>query len=124
MNNKKHLAFFSAIAIFVIVLGTGVFMQENLRRNGQQVILATVPVDPRDFLRGDYVDLAYEIGRGEKATAFAKNLKESGPVYAVLTLGADNRVVSYSFTVEEPSEDTLFLRGQGIVEEYESIDKD
>ena len=28
---------------------------------GEQVLLATIPVDPRDILRGDYVTLNYEI---------------------------------------------------------------
>lgn len=30
-------------------------------RNGQEVLLKVEPVDPRDFLRGDYVWLSYEI---------------------------------------------------------------
>jgi uncharacterized membrane-anchored protein len=72
MKNKKHLAFLGAIALFVIVLASGVYTQEDLRRNGQQVILATMPVDPRDILRGDYVDLAYEIGRGDTSCRFCQ----------------------------------------------------
>lgn len=35
--------------------------QAAILRNGVEVTLATAPVDPRDFLRGDYVILAYEI---------------------------------------------------------------
>lgn len=118
MKNKKHLAFLGAIILFIVVLATGVYIQEDLRRNGQQVILATVPVDPRDVLRGDYVDLAYEIGRSEKATTFAKNMTESAPIYALLTLGEDNRVVDYTFSITEPKEG-VYIRGEGVVEEYE-----
>jgi len=119
MKNKKHLAFLGAIVLFVIVLASGVYMQEDLRRNGQQVILATIPVDPRDILRGDYVDLAYEIGRGEKAVEFAKSLPSSQSVYTVLTLGEDNRVMEYSFTTTEPK-DGVYIRGEGVVEEWET----
>lgn len=74
MKNKKHLAFMGSIILFIVVLASGVWIQENLRQNGQQVILSTVPVDPRDILRGDYVNLSYEIGRSEKAKIFVENL--------------------------------------------------
>lgn len=33
----------------------------SILRNGVDVVLKTVPVDPRDLLRGDYVILAYDI---------------------------------------------------------------
>lgn len=118
MKNKKHLAFLGAILAFVIVMASGVWLHENLRTNGQQVILATVPVDPRDILRGDYVDLAYEIGRGDEAVAFAKTVPESGPVYTILTLGPDNRVTDYSFSLTEPDEG-IYIRGEVYVQEVD-----
>lgn len=120
MKNTQHLLFLGAIALFVIVLATGVWRQEDLRKNGQQVILATVPVDPRDLLRGDYVALAYEIGRSEKAENFAKSLEEGAyDIYTTLTLDTTGHVTDYSFSRDEPSSDTLFIRGKAIVEEYE-----
>ncbi len=122
MKNKKHLAFLAAIILFVIVLASGVYTQEDLRRNGQQVILSTVPVDPRDLLRGDYVDLAYEIGRGEKAVAFAKALPEPSIVYTLLTLGSDNRVVDYSFSTTKPRTG-IYIRGRGVVEEWQNYEE-
>jgi uncharacterized membrane-anchored protein len=118
MKNKKHLAFLGAIILFVVVLASGVYTQEDLRRNGQQVILDTMPVDPRDILRGDYVDLAYEIGRGDKALEFAKSLPSSQPVYVLLTLGADNRVTNYSFSATEPKSG-VYIRGEAVVQEYQ-----
>jgi uncharacterized membrane-anchored protein len=118
MKNKKHLAFLGAIVLFVVVLASGVYTQEDLRRNGQQVILDTMPVDPRDILRGDYVDLAYEIGRGDRAVAFAKSLPSSQPVYALLTLGADNRVTNYSFSATEPKSG-VYIRGEAVVQEVD-----
>jgi uncharacterized membrane-anchored protein len=118
MKNKKHLAFLGAIVLFVVVLASGVYTQEELRRNGQQVILDTMPVDPRDILRGDYVDLAYEIGRGDRAVTFAKSLPSSQPVYALLTLGADNRVTNYSFSATEPKTG-VYIRGEAVVQEVD-----
>ena len=118
MKNKKHLAFLGAIVLFVVVLASGVYTQEDLRRNGQQVILDTMPVDPRDILRGDYVDLAYEIGRGEKAVAFAKSLPSSQPIYVLLTLGEDNRLKDYAFSTTEPKSG-VYIRGEAVVQEVD-----
>ncbi len=39
-----------------------VLERASILRNGVTVRLATVPVDPRDLFRGDYVVLRYEIG--------------------------------------------------------------
>jgi uncharacterized membrane-anchored protein len=119
MKNKKHLAFLGSIILFVIVLASGVYTQEDLRRNGQQVILDTMPVDPRDILRGDYVDLVYEIGRGEKAATFANTLSSSQPIYTLLTLSDDNRVIDYSFSTTEPNSG-VYIRGEAVVQEYQN----
>ena len=43
------------------VLGYIVQSRASVLRNGTQVLLKTAPVDPRDFLRGDYVVLNYDI---------------------------------------------------------------
>ena len=39
-----------------------VLERASILRNGTTIRLATVPVDPRDLFRGDYVVLSYEIG--------------------------------------------------------------
>ncbi|WP_160004394.1 GDYXXLXY domain-containing protein [Rhizobium sp. 18055] len=43
------------------VLGYIVQSRASILQNGTQVLLKTAPVDPRDFLRGDYVVLNYDI---------------------------------------------------------------
>ncbi|CAN7518367.1 GDYXXLXY domain-containing protein [Pararhizobium sp. LjRoot255] len=42
-------------------LGYMIESRASILRNGIDVVLKTVPVDPRDLLRGDYVILAYDI---------------------------------------------------------------
>lgn len=44
----------------MVILGF-VAMKEYTLRNGIEITLKTVPVDPRDLFRGDYVVLHYEI---------------------------------------------------------------
>jgi uncharacterized membrane-anchored protein len=47
--------------IQVALIGLMVFDRARILREGTEVTLQTVPVDPRDFLRGDYVVLSYDI---------------------------------------------------------------
>ena len=61
------------IAIALIWLGivSGIlFYNEMLIVNGQEVLLKIVPVDPRDFLRGDYVSLHYDINEMPKNSKY------------------------------------------------------
>lgn len=52
------------------LLGTAISKETNLNRASaaNTVLLETVPVDPRDLLRGDYVILNYKIGSMPVAT--------------------------------------------------------
>jgi len=55
---------FAAILVAVLqtaFLGYMIESRASILRNGVDVVLKTVPVDPRDLLRGDYVILAYDI---------------------------------------------------------------
>ena len=44
-------------------LGYMIESRASILRSGRDVLLKTVPVDPRDLLRGDYVILSYDISR-------------------------------------------------------------
>ena len=61
------------IAIALIWLGivSGIlFYNEMLIVKGQEVLLKIAPVDPRDFLRGDYVSLHYDINEMPKNSKY------------------------------------------------------
>lgn len=58
--NKKLI--FIAVSFLWIVVAVGLIIsKQHIIRTGKTVFLETVPVDPRDFLRGDYVILRYKI---------------------------------------------------------------
>ena len=44
-----------------VILGTIIQSRASILSDGAEVLLKTAPVDPRDFLRGDYVVLNYDI---------------------------------------------------------------
>jgi uncharacterized membrane-anchored protein len=53
-------------AVLVAALQTGILgyiieSRAAILSNGTEIVLKTAPVDPRDFLRGDYVVLSYDI---------------------------------------------------------------
>lgn len=48
-------------ALQTLILGYVIESRASILRNGTDVLLKTAPVDPRDFLRGDYVVLNYDI---------------------------------------------------------------
>lgn len=57
---KKYV--YIIIALWTILTGATIFYNESLLRGGEEILLKVIPVDPRDFLRGDYVVLDYDIG--------------------------------------------------------------
>ena len=57
----RLLLFALAALIQVALIAAMVFDRTRILREGSEVMLQTRPVDPRDFLRGDYVVLTYDI---------------------------------------------------------------
>lgn len=114
------------IAIALIWLGivSGIlFYNEMLIVNGQEVLLKIVPVDPRDFLRGDYVSLHYDINEMPKNSKYYGEYRH---FKGFVTLKKQN---DGTFIVDEVLEtklkDQLFLKGEvhGKRIFYSGIDK-
>jgi uncharacterized membrane-anchored protein len=57
----RVLLFACAALIQIALVSVMVYDRVRVLRQGDEVMLQTRPVDPRDFLRGDYVTLNYEI---------------------------------------------------------------
>ncbi|MBX8800841.1 GDYXXLXY domain-containing protein [Ochrobactrum sp. MR28] len=63
---KKRWLYVAAIIAALLqtsVMLAGVQQRISILRNGSEVVLRTMPVDPRDLMRGDFVTLSYEISR-------------------------------------------------------------
>jgi uncharacterized membrane-anchored protein len=79
--------FAAAALIQVALIAAMVIDRAGILREGTEVTLQTRPVDPRDFLRGDYVQLRYEISRVRlDATGTAKR---NAPIFVKLAPNAD-----------------------------------
>tara|TARA_R110002020_G_scaffold23525_1_gene78207 strand:- start:103 stop:711 length:609 start_codon:yes stop_codon:yes gene_type:complete len=62
MLRRPLNAYAAAVVSAVVLVGTLVLAIEqraSILRDGQEIVLKTEPVDPRDLMRGDYVRLGY-----------------------------------------------------------------
>jgi uncharacterized membrane-anchored protein len=110
----KFVLFGAAGLIQVGLVALMVFDRINILRTGTDVMLQTRPIDPRDFLRGDYVILGYDI-----STLPAGALKDQpaagkgAPIFVKLAPKADGfyEAVSVSTTPVAVTAPEVLIRG-------------
>ena len=99
---------FFAIGLFwLIIVVAFVGVKEYTLATGEEVVLKTRPVDPRDLFRGDYVILSYDISMFDPE-AFGKFT--SGQTVYVGLKRADVIDTISSVSLDKP--DDLFLKGK------------
>ena len=108
--NKKILgvfllAIFSFFAWFIAI-------NEYVLLTWERVYLKTVPVDPRDFLRWDYVILSYEIEHDQQTKDFIKSnkLKKWDIVYFYLDKDENNLWTLDKLSLDKPKNNKLYIR--------------
>jgi uncharacterized membrane-anchored protein len=108
MSGKKLLLAAVLLALAQIAFLSWIIAgRAAVLRNGQEVLLKVEPVDPRDFLRGDYVWLSYEIRNVavklvENAPA-GEFIPEDGPLFVRLGKDPDGFWRARSATLGGPS---------------------
>ena len=102
------------IAFWIVVAGQLVFLlgfiavKETALRTGTEVVLQTVPVDPRSLLQGDYAILDYEIA---DLPAFMQDRQVGETVYVVLEKGNGVWTAKrYDYSPQRGGE--VFIKGQ------------
>ncbi|WP_421592435.1 GDYXXLXY domain-containing protein [Shinella sp. M27] len=103
-----------AAALQTAVLGYMVESRASILRNGADIRLKTLPVDPRDLLRGDYVILSYPISTIPKSIVTGEVPKVNGRERLVVRLkpGTDGlwTATEASFGTLAPEEGSVLLR--------------
>jgi len=110
---KKY--WFLAIGIFWLAIIIGfIGFKEFTLRTGQEVLLKTQPVDPRDLFRGDYVILNYQISTLDLDSLQSdfRDFKDDQYVYVSLDL-ADGYGAPAKISRNAP-EEGLYLKGKVI----------
>ena len=95
----KAVLFGAAILVQVALLAAMVVDRTQILREGREVKLQTRPVDPRDFLRGDYVVLGYDISQ-LKAGALKDQPVRSRNVFVKLAPNRDGLYEAVSVHAE------------------------
>jgi uncharacterized membrane-anchored protein len=71
------------------ILASLVISQTRLLTTGREVVVAIVPVDPRDLFRGDYVTLAFSISTIPSDLVESGGPAENRAIFVTLQPGAD-----------------------------------
>lgn len=111
---KKKILVILIACMWVAVAAGFIASKQFTLKTGKTVVLETVPVDPRDLLRGDYVILSYKIGQLEfgNLNSEKKNYNHGEIVYVGLVpKGKYWEAVSVSS--KRPTESsTVFIKGR------------
>ena len=96
---------------WLVVIGGLVGYKEFTLRTGQEVLLKTVPVDPRDMFRGDYVTLRYDISRID-----LRRVKNDGAIFksrdaVYVQLDANNKYAVPIGVSKNPPPSGIFIKG-------------
>ena len=59
INSRKHIFFFMVLILAQIIFLSVVILNEEKLSNEKLIVLESIPVDPRDPLRGDFIILDY-----------------------------------------------------------------
>ena len=115
----RKLLIIGAIVFQVLLLAFMAGERECVLRQGETIYLRTVPVDPRDYFRGDYVKLNYEISniKSDKLRDGLKLLKEGRKdrdkkVYVALQIVDENVANVLYASDKKPKKGQLFIRGR------------
>lgn len=120
MTGWRLIAAAVAVSVAQIAfLGWVIAGRAAILQNGQEILLKTAPVDPRDLFRGDYVRLGYDIGSIPARIITDKSGLEvtpGGPLYVILRRQADGFWTAQSASFAEPerpaSPDEAMIRGE------------
>jgi len=110
MVKKKYVI---GIIIFWAILLLGmIFVKQLTLYTGTEVVLKTIPVDPRDLFRGDYVILRYDISNInlDSILTTEDNFKRNDDLY--LKLDTSNKYAKGIQVSKKPFDEGLFLKGK------------
>ena len=103
-----HALLIAVVGLQLAVVGGMVALEQFSMRNAQTVYLKVVPVDPRDFFRGDYVVLGYDFDR-----VIRRDLPGgSNHLFVSLAPSADGKVWEATQASNSRPETGIYLEGK------------
>jgi len=111
---KQNILVALAVVIVaqVCILGGMVALAAKPLYTGQEVRVATLPIDPRSLFRGNYARLNYDFSSlPDDALSEHKRLRNGEPLYVTLEPGNDGLYEYADVSLEKPSSG-VFIRGR------------
>ncbi|WP_454287150.1 GDYXXLXY domain-containing protein [Rhizobium arsenicireducens] len=113
----RYLAIAAGLSLLqTAVLGAMIESRAGILRSGDEIVLKTAPVDPRDLLRGDYVILAYDISAIPASIIIGDRPADAGwqTMQVRLRQGSDGywTVAEASFGTLAPQDGSVILQTQ------------
>lgn len=121
MTRKLKRLFIAVIVVQVVFLLGLVGYRESILALGRTAVLQTVPVDPRDLFKGEYVVLRYEIttfgqdpaNPEEKRYRLRGEINKGDQVYVALTTDESFDQGWLDVQADKPTDTTdLFIKGR------------
>ena len=123
MHKIRNLLIVLAVMLQCGTLGAICFQREMVLRTGTPVFLRTVPIDPRDLFRGDYVRLSYDVSIVPTELIPKEELesmrKPGKRVYLRYRTDARNVMIPEKLSLKEPGEGR-FIRGYTAINPQDS----
>lgn len=102
---RKNL--FTILCGWIFIVMALVVYSNLIFYTGTEVLLKTVPIDPRDLMRGDYVVLNYEIAQLPRSDEYSYD----ETLY--VTLKTDEKNIAHVLNIsKQKPESGLFLKGR------------
>ncbi len=109
---SKSAKFLLALLLQLLLVALVILLRLSILHGGTEVILRIAPVDPRDWLRGDYVTFQYDISTLDRAL-FTDGRIANGAQLFVLLAPRGSVWVAERVSVERPLESgAVFLAGR------------
>jgi uncharacterized membrane-anchored protein len=109
--NKNKIFIIIGIFWIMIIVGFTAFKEFTLQ-TGDEILLKTKPVDPRDLFRGDYVVLRYDISTitTDDLSYKGADFNEGDKVYVLLNVD-DNKIGSLLNIDKNKPKEAFFIKG-------------
>ncbi len=107
MSRRMTLIFAALVAAQVVGLVVFAGVRQSVLSQGREVVLQTVPVDPRSLLQGDYAILDYEIAA---PPGYLGDLRAGETVFVVLRESPDAWYAA-DYRLHEPGGGDVYIRG-------------
>lgn len=107
-KNKEYMKLTIILLVLFAILGGFLLYVSIPLLSTKTVVLATQPIDPFDLIRGQYILIRYEIA----SIPLIKGAEIGDNVYVLLTEDINGTSRYKSASLDRPSKDNLFIKGQ------------